>query len=1130
VLTPKQSLEEGEEGRSRSPILRWIKLILVLALLTLLAGGTWFYRTQEQQLRGRVEQELVAITRLKVNQIAEWRANQLAEADELTASPYFAEGVARWLAAAHSESPEEILDRFGSLQKHYHYEDVLLVAPDGQILLSLSGAYGKGHIEILKDLDAALREGKPALTDLHICEVDPKPHISVITPILRENGPDQNPLGAVIMVSDARQFLYPLIQTWPTPSRTAETLLVRREGDHVLFLNELRHQPGTALRLRIPLSRTDVPAVMAVLGKKGIVVGKDYRGIDVLSAAIPIPDSPWFMVAKVDTTEAFAEWRSHSVLIIGPLLGMVLLGGTGGLIAWQRNEKAHFRGLYQSEAARRAIEERHGITLKSIGDAVIVTDAEGRVELLNPVAEALTGWTNDDARLKPLDEVFHAVKEETRQPVENPVARVIREKTVVSFGNHTVLIARDGMEHYIADSGSRICDEQGKFTGMVLVFRDQSEEREAQRTLQERERKFRETVTFLDEGYYSTTMDGIILEHNPAFNRILGFEPTQDLRGTALPFFWQNPNDRKEYLDELMAKGFIRNYLINAKTIREERIVSMANAHLERDENGTPVGIEGTIADLTEFKREEERFKVAAESLSDVIYEWDLAERVDWFGNIDGMLGYELGKFPRTMAGWAETLHPNDRERVMAAVNRHLRGEAPYDVEYRIRKKDGDYSYWHARGRAILDSAGNAVRWVGAITDITERKRAEDALRASERNLSLRNAISQVFLTVPSEEMYSEVLKVILEAMHSPYGVFGYIDEEGANVVPSMTRDIWDKCQVPEKSIVFPRQTWGDSSWPRAIREKKPNYSNQISELVPEGHIAIRRHMSLPILFHGDVIGLLQVANKETDYTDNDLRLLELISSIIAPVLDARLKRDRQDAARQRALADLERSNKDLEQFAYVASHDLQEPLRTVSSYTQLLAKRYAGRLDQDAHDFINYAVEGANRMQRLIQDLLAYARITTRGGIFAPLDLHEALGEAIANLQTTIQESAAVVTNDELPTVNADHRQLVQVFQNLIGNGIKYRKEDEPPHIHIFADRTGREWIISVKDNGIGIDPQYFNRLFIVFQRLHGKQEYSGNGIGLALCKRIVVRHGGRIWVESALGKGALFRFTIKA
>lgn len=201
-----------------------------------------------------------------------------------------------------------------------------------------------------------------------------------------------------------------------------------------------------------------------------------------------------------------------------------------------------------------------------------------------------------------------------------------------------------------------------------------------------------------------------------------------------------------------------------------------------------------------------------------------------------------------------------------------------------------------------------------------------------------------------------------------------------------------------------------------------------------------------------------------------------------------------------------------------------------VSSYTQLLAKRLEGQLDQDTQDFIGYAVDGANRMQRLIQDLLLYSRVTTRGRPYEPVDLHKVLGEAVANLQAAITESGALVSNGDLPVLIADRSQLGQVFQNLIGNAIKFHKEGEAPRVHISARRDGEEWIISVKDNGIGIDPKHFSRLFVIFQRLHGPQQYPGTGIGLALCQRIIARHGGRVWVESAPGQGSEFLFTLKA
>jgi signal transduction histidine kinase len=240
-------------------------------------------------------------------------------------------------------------------------------------------------------------------------------------------------------------------------------------------------------------------------------------------------------------------------------------------------------------------------------------------------------------------------------------------------------------------------------------------------------------------------------------------------------------------------------------------------------------------------------------------------------------------------------------------------------------------------------------------------------------------------------------------------------------------------------------------------------------------------------------------------------------------------ERKQAEKALKEKTEELARSNQDLEQFASVASHDLQEPLRMVTSYVQLLARRYQSRLDSDAEEFINFAVDGATRMHTLINDLLAYSRVGTGGKPFEPTNSETILQQSLDNLQVTMEESGAVVTHDSLTTVMADDLQLGQLFQNLIGNAIKFHGE-EPPRVHVSARPGGNGWIFSVRDNGIGIAPEYAERIFIIFQRLHSREEYPGTGIGLAVCKKIVECHGGRIWVESELGKGATFYFTLPA
>jgi PAS domain S-box-containing protein len=255
-----------------------------------------------------------------------------------------------------------------------------------------------------------------------------------------------------------------------------------------------------------------------------------------------------------------------------------------------------------------------------------------------------------------------------------------------------------------------------------------------------------------------------------------------------------------------------------------------------------------------------------------------------------------------------------------------------------------------------------------------------------------------------------------------------------------------------------------------------------------------------------------------------DLTVRKAADKHLAQVVDA-------EKRLAQMVEDLSRSNEELEQFAYVASHDLQEPLRIVAGYTQLLSKRYKGKLDSDADEFIAFAVDGANRMQQLIQDLLVYSRVGKRGLELLDISSDESLHQAVINLRGAIEESGAEVTHDPLPMVKADEIQLIQLFQNLVGNAIKYRRPGGVPTVHVSAARNGgAKWIFSVRDNGIGIDPQFFERIFGMFQRLHKREEFAGTGMGLAICKKIVERHGGSISVESQPGQGSTFRFTVAA
>ena len=301
---------------------------------------------------------------------------------------------------------------------------------------------------------------------------------------------------------------------------------------------------------------------------------------------------------------------------------------------------------------------------------------------------------------------------------------------------------------------------------------------------------------------------------------------------------------------------------------------------------------------------------------------------------------------------------------------------------------------------------------------------------------------------------------------------------------------------------------------------KLPNWNGMESV-----EVLRREGLDIPVILVSGALGELTavecIKRGAADYVLKD-HLARLPESVRRAIREKKLREDHRQSQEE-----LARSNRDLEQFAYVASHDLQEPLRMVATYTQLLAERYQGKLDAEADKYIHYAVDGALRMQKLVQDLLAFSRVGRQGGARASTDCNAVLQAALQNLEAAIRESGACVEHDQLPVVIADRSQLVQVFQNLIGNAIKFRGS-EPPLIRVGAKAQAKEWVFSVADNGIGIAAEHTESVFVIFRRLHARAEYPGNGIGLSICKKIIEQHGGRIWVESEVGRGSIFQFTL--
>jgi PAS domain S-box-containing protein len=497
-------------------------------------------------------------------------------------------------------------------------------------------------------------------------------------------------------------------------------------------------------------------------------------------------------------------------------------------------------------------------------------------------------------------------------------------------------------------------------------------------------------------------------------------------------------------------------------------------------------------------RESEAQLRTVVENLTEGLVAADLGGRVfQWNRTALAMHGFtSLAEAQRRLPEFTEIFQLSTLDGAALPVEqwplaRVLRGEDLRNWEVRVRRTAGDWERIFSYGGSLVrDQQGEPLLGVLTVTDITERKQAEEALRQSESfyRQTLESIPGMVFTTRPDG--------------YCDYQSQQWVDYTGVPMSEHLG-DGWNKLLYPEDR---PRAF---AAWRAAVEGKAP-YDLEYRVRRADGRYEWFKVIGRPI----------------RDETGQIVRWFGAAINVEAlKRAEGALRRVNEQLQEQ--AEELASTNKDLEQFAYVASHDLQEPLRAVGGFLTLLQQRYQGRLDEKADSYITAAVEGATRMHALINGLLEYSRVGTRGNVPAPAHADAALQEARANLQTLIQESDAVITADPLPTVPADAAQLAHVFQNLMANAIKFRSE-RTPEIQVGARRQETDWLFWVRDNGIGIDPQYNERIFVIFQRLHTRTKYPGTGIGLAICKRIVERHGGKIWVESQPGQGSTFYFTL--
>jgi PAS domain S-box-containing protein len=580
--------------------------------------------------------------------------------------------------------------------------------------------------------------------------------------------------------------------------------------------------------------------------------------------------------------------------------------------------------------------------------------------------------------------------------------------------------------------------------------------------------------------------DGHITDVNKATETVTGY-PREELIGTDFSNYFTEPGKAKKGYLTVFREGSVTDYPLEIRHRDGHITPVLYNASVYRDESGEVAGVFAAARNIAERKKAEEALRFAsAYNRSLIEASLDPLVTIDPDGMItdvnkstEAVTGYPRDKLIGTDFSDYFTDPGKAKEGYLAV----FREGSVKDYPLKIRHKSGHITPVLYNATVYRDENGKVIGVFAAARDITERLKAEEALRfASAYNRSLIEASLDPLVTIDPDGRVTDVNR-------ATETVTGYPRKK------LIGTDFSDYFTDPEKAREGYKKVFEEGSvmdYPLEIRHR-------------DGHLT-------PVIYNASV------------YRDEN----GAVTGVFAAARDITELKKTEDALKFK-MVEVERSNAELQQFAYVASHDLQEPLRMVASYVKLLDRRYGDKLDQDARDFIGYAVEGSTRMQQLINDLLTYSRVGTRGKPFEPVDLEAVFAGIMDNLTVTIQESNATVTHDLLPIVLADDLQMLQLFQNLVSNGIKFHG-DEPPRVHVSAKRAGDFWQFSVSDNGIGIDPEYFSRIFIIFSRLHTRAEYPGSGIGLAICKKIVERHGGHIWVESTPGNGSTFLFTIPA
>ncbi len=660
---------------------------------------------------------------------------------------------------------------------------------------------------------------------------------------------------------------------------------------------------------------------------------------------------------------------------------------------------------------------------------------------------------------------------------------------------HRVIRKSTGEIRIVHEKCEHFRDETGRIIRSVGMVHDITERRRAEEIQRENEQKFRSLFEYSTDAVFLTNTDGVIEAANPAACVMFGRSEEELCRlGRSGLLDTEDPRLAAE-LENRQQKGQIKGAELTAIRKSGERFPVEVDSVILPSEPARSFVI---MREITERKRaeaalreSEERYRLAVLPTNNAIWDWDLSTNmVEWNEALTEVFGYDSSDQLYSSADWWRThIHPDDQVRILNSIYEVINGDGEaWTGGYRFQRADGSYAEIHDRGWVVRDEDGRPVRMVGAMEDVTYQKEAErelrrqsDALRLSEARLQeLADAMPHVVWTAKPDGTVD-----YLNRRYREYDGFIWTENEGWSWINSVHPD--------DRKLVI-------DTWVLALQTVEAHQS-EVRTRMADG--SYRWHLAR-------IVPIKDPEGKVTRWigTNTDIE-------------DQKQTEDR-----------LRRSNQELEEFAFVASHDLQEPIRKIRGFVKLIQQKQKGKLDEETQDSFERMINASERMHAMIEDLLELSRVNTQGSSFVPVDLSEMAADVVSDLEARIQQTGGQVLIEALPRIEADPVQIHLVFQNLIGNGLKFHKPDSPPLVKVtgstIQSKEGRKVVIRVEDNGIGFDEQEFEKILLPFHRLHGRNEYEGTGIGLAIVKKIIERHHGEIAAHSIPGEGTTFLITL--